>query len=94
MEFIKESFRELYRPGSRYGASIVRRNPSPGTPYINKSFYIAPSRSAGEVKIMHRSVEVVTIANSEMQSEILSSTASSSGTHTFADKQEITKYPE
>lgn len=43
-----KSFRELCRPGSKYGASIVRRNPSHGTPYINKSFYIAPSRSAQE----------------------------------------------
>lgn len=43
----------------------------------NPSYTVLPSRGAGEVKIMHRTVEVVTVANSEMQSEILSSAAPS-----------------
>lgn len=58
-------------------------NASRGTPYINKSFYAAPLRSAGNVRIIHRTEEVVTIANSKMQSEILLG-ASASGTHTLS----------
>lgn len=70
MEFIKKSLRELR---SEATVSVVM-NASRGTSCINKSFFAAPPRSAENVRIIHRTAEVVTIANSKMQSEILSGT--------------------